>query len=224
MPSGTSLSSESTSSCAYRSLEYERASPRDCIAPIDPCPGRPCTACRPRRSARPGDSATPASSDPSITVSAPTAIGLRDIAGLLQAAVADDRARPAGRQAFAASWIAVTCGTPMPVTTRVVQIEPGPTPTLTASAPASTSACAPARVAMLPPTISTREPTSRSQPRHHLDHALRVPVRGVDHDHVDAGVDQRHRPLVRLLADADRGAAEQPPVGVLGGHAGTARS
>src|SRR5205823_5891275 len=38
---------------------------------------------------------------------------------------------------------------------RVVQIDPGPTPTLTPSAPASTSACAPARVATLPPTTST---------------------------------------------------------------------
>jgi len=36
--------------------------------------------------------------------------------------------------------MAVTWGTPTPATTRVVQIEPGPTPTLTASAPASMSA------------------------------------------------------------------------------------
>ena len=33
---------------------------------------------------------------------------------------------PAARQARAASMIAVTCGTPTPATTRVVQIEPGP--------------------------------------------------------------------------------------------------
>jgi len=33
---------------------------------------------------------------------------------------------------------------------RVVQIEPGPMPILTASAPASISACAPSRVATLP--------------------------------------------------------------------------
>ncbi len=50
--------------------------------------------------------------------------------------------------------IAVTCGTPTPATTRVVQIDPGPTPTLTASAPALINACAPARVATLPPIIS----------------------------------------------------------------------
>ncbi len=51
--------------------------------------------------------------------------------------------------------MAVTWGTPTPATTRVVQMEPGPTPTLTPSAPAAMSAWAPARLAMLPPTIST---------------------------------------------------------------------
>ena len=42
--------------------------------------------------------------------------------------------------ASAQSRIAVICGTPTPATIRVVQIEPGPMPTLTASAPASISA------------------------------------------------------------------------------------
>ncbi len=51
---------------------------------------------------------------------------------------------------------AVSCGTPTPATMRVVQIEPGPMPTLTASAPASTSACAPSPVAMLPAITSVR--------------------------------------------------------------------
>ena len=62
---------------------------------------------------------------------------------------------PAGLQAWAAAWTAVICGAPTPVTMRVVQIEPGPTPTLTASAPASTNACAPSRVATLPPMTWT---------------------------------------------------------------------
>ena len=62
---------------------------------------------------------------------------------------------PAGSHACNALWPAVTWGTPTPATTRVVQIEPGPTPTLTASAPASTSACAPSGVATLPPMTST---------------------------------------------------------------------
>ena len=50
---------------------------------------------------------------------------------------------------------ALICGTPMPVTIRVVQIEPGPIPTLTPSAPASASASAASPVAMLPPITST---------------------------------------------------------------------
>ena len=62
---------------------------------------------------------------------------------------------PAGLHAWAAAWTAVTCGAPTPVTMRVVQIEPGPTPTLTASAPASTNAWAPSRVATLPPMTWT---------------------------------------------------------------------
>jgi len=39
--------------------------------------------------------------------------------------------------ASTASMIAVSCGTPTPATIRVVQIEPGPIPTLIESAPAS---------------------------------------------------------------------------------------
>ena len=51
--------------------------------------------------------------------------------------------------------MAVSCGTPTPATMRVVQIEPGPMPTLMASAPASISALAPSPVAMLPATTCT---------------------------------------------------------------------
>ena len=50
----------------------------------------------------------------------------------------------------------MSCGTPTPATMRVVQIEPGPMPTLIASAPASISACAPSLVATLPAMIATR--------------------------------------------------------------------
>src|SRR6266540_354318 len=50
----------------------------------------------------------------------------------------------------------------MPVTTRVVQIEPGPTPTFTASTPRSTSARAPASVATLPATSCASGKVSRS--------------------------------------------------------------
>ena len=46
--------------------------------------------------------------------------------------------------------MAEICGTPTPATTRVVQMEPGPMPTFTASAPASIRAAAASPVAMLP--------------------------------------------------------------------------
>ena len=62
---------------------------------------------------------------------------------------------PAPSAASTASMIAVSCGTPTPATMRVVQIEPGPMPTLTASAPASISALAPSRVATLPAITCT---------------------------------------------------------------------
>ena len=42
------------------------------------------------------------------------------------------------------------CGTPTPATTRVVQIEPGPIPTFTTSAPASYNALVASAVATLP--------------------------------------------------------------------------
>ena len=67
---------------------------------------------------------------------------LGEVAREADAAVGDHRhARPAA--AAATSACAVSWGTPTPATTRVVQIEPGPMPTLTASAPASTRAAPP---------------------------------------------------------------------------------
>ena len=56
--------------------------------------------------------------------------------------------------AAATSSTAENCGNPTPATTRVVQIDPGPIPTLTASAPASTRYFAASGVAILPTTTS----------------------------------------------------------------------
>src|SRR3954447_4545665 len=47
---------------------------------------------------------------------------------------------------------------------------------------------------------------------------LGVTVRGVHDEHVDAGLDQGHGPLVRLAEEADRGADHQPAAAVLGGQ------
>ena len=52
------------------------------------------------------------------------------------------------------SNMADNCGTPTPAIILVVQIEPGPTPTLIASAPAEIRDFAPAAVATLPATTS----------------------------------------------------------------------
>ena len=56
--------------------------------------------------------------------------------------------------AFAHSMIELIIGTPMPATTRVVQIDPAPMPTFTASTPASISASVASAVATLPATRS----------------------------------------------------------------------
>ena len=50
---------------------------------------------------------------------------------------------PVPLAARAASRMAVICGTPAPVTTRVVQIDPGPMPTLIPSMPSAIRSRAP---------------------------------------------------------------------------------
>jgi hypothetical protein len=90
--------------------------------------------------------------------------------------------------------IAVSCGSPTPVTTRVVQIEPRPTPTFTASTPRSTSAFG----ALDGADVAADDLHVREALAHALDglqDALGVAVRGVDHQHVDAGVDEERGPL-----------------------------
>ena len=85
-------------------------------------------------------------------------------------------------------------------------------PTFTPSTPASISASAASAVATLPATSWT---SSRDQPPRHLDDAARVPVRGVEHEHVDARGDERLGALDRVRADADRGADAQAALLVL---------
>ena len=131
------------------------AAPACASRPATPSRGS-CLNCLPlMKTSSPGLSSQPASSEPSITVSAPatSALAMSPEYCSPPSAMTGHAGRPCTRAA--AVQIAVTCGTPTPATTRVVQIEPGPTPTLTASAPASTRACAPSRVATLPPTTST---------------------------------------------------------------------
>jgi hypothetical protein len=106
--------------------------------------------------------------------------------------------------------IAVSCGTPTPATMRVVQIEPGPMPTLIASAPASISACAPSfgRDVAGDHLHGVGEPLDAVD---RFQHARGMAVRGVDHDQIDAGIDQQLGALKAALADRGRGRDAKPP-------------
>ena len=114
------------------------------------------------------------------------------------------------------SMIAVICGTPTPATMRVVQIEPGPMPTLMQSAPASISALAPSAVAMLPATTCTLL-ESALDAVDRVEHVARMPVRGVDHHEIDAGRDQRLGAGEALVADRGGGGDAQAALLVLAG-------
>ena len=112
--------------------------------------------------------------------------------------------------------MAVTCGTPTPATTRVVQIEPGPMPTLTPSAPASIRASRGVGGGDVAGDRRRRR-SSLDDLAHDVDHAARVAVGGVDHEHVDAGVDERLGPLERVGPTPTAAAAPQAALLVLGG-------
>ena len=106
----------------------------------------------------------PASNEPSITVVGAGGDRLDDVAGVRDAAVGDDRHAALSGPSAVVNQIADSCGMPAPLTTRVVQIEPAPTPTLIASAPASASASTPSSVTTLPATTGRlgHEPLIRS--------------------------------------------------------------
>jgi hypothetical protein len=58
-----------------------------------------------------------------------------------------------------------------------------------------------------------------------IEHALRMAVRGVDHDHVDAGLNQRGIDArLGVAAGADRGADPQALLGVLAAAFGLSRA
>ena len=70
---------------------------------------------------------------------------------------------PSLRASAAQSTIALNCGRPTPVIIRVVHMAPGPTPTLTMSAPASTRSATPAAVTTLPAATGTDGESSRTE-------------------------------------------------------------
>src|SRR5689334_25200340 len=97
----------------------------------------------------PGASSVPANSDPIITTSAPAAMAFATSPENFTPP-SEIIGTPVRRAALTHDEIAVICGTPAPVTTLVVQIEPGPIPTLIASTPALINSSAPSVVPTLP--------------------------------------------------------------------------
>ena len=95
----------------------------------------------------------PASSDPSMTVEAPAAMAFTmSPEYVMPPSAITGRSSCCARRVV--NQMADSCGMPAPLTTRVVQIEPAPTPTFTASAPAAWSASTPSSVTTLPATTA----------------------------------------------------------------------
>ena len=92
------------------------------------------------------------------------------------------------------SATAEICGTPTPATMRVVQMEPGPMPTLMPSTPAFDEIARRVGGGDVAADDLQVAPL-RLDARDRVEHALGVAVRGVDDDHVDAGLAQRRDAL-----------------------------
>ena len=157
----------------------------------------------------------PAKRLPSIDAGRARGDGLRDVAGIANTAVGDQRNARSPTPSKRAS-IAEICGTPTPATMRVVQIEPGPMPTLIAVG---------AAVGQRPRAARGRDVAADHlhfregalDPANALEHALRMAVRGIDHQDVDAGRDQRLGALVGVATGSDRRADAQLTELVLAG-------
>ena len=130
----------------------------------------------------------PANQEPIITEPAPAASASATSRGCRTPPSAQTW-RPSARAAAAHSSTAENCGRPTPVIIRVVHMAPGPTPTLTMSAPASISARVPSAETTLPATTGTLR-VERPDGAERLDHAVLVAVGGVDDEAVDAGREQ----------------------------------
>ena len=99
----------------------------------------------------------PANQEPIITLPAPAARASATSRGYRTPPSAQIDL-PAARAASAHSSTALNCGRPTPVIIRVVHMAPGPTPTLTTSAPASMRSFTPSADTTLPATSGTRAP------------------------------------------------------------------
>src|SRR6218665_2458611 len=127
----------------------------------------------------PGASSVPANMPPIITVPAPSARALA-MSPRWRMPPSAISGTPVPLSAVATLSIAMICGTPTPATMRVVQIEPGPLPTLPGPAPAGLDqrqrSGAGGNVAADHVDLGIVLP----DPAHALDHALAVAMGRVD--------------------------------------------
>ena len=99
---------------------------------------------------------------------------------------------------------------------RVVQIEPAPIPTFTASTPSSIKRLGGFRGRHVAGNhVHIRELAADAA--HGIEHALRMAMRRVDDERVDVGGDQRLGSFHRVACDPDRGRHTQPSQRVLAG-------
>ena len=176
--------------------------------PKDTLNARPSASC----SRSPGDSWVPANQEPIITEEAPAARARATSRGCRTPPSAQT-CLPSSRAASAHSSTAENCGRPTPVIIRVVHMAPGPTPTLTMSAPASIRARVPSAETTLPATTGTRGSSVRTTAR-----APRASGPGGRGRCRRRGSRRRRRAAPSALAatsrvDADRGRDPQAAVG-----------
>ncbi len=103
----------------------------------------------------------PANQEPIITLDAPAASARATSLGYRTPPSAQT-CLPSLRASAAQSRTALNWGLPTPVRILVVHIAPGPTPTLTMSAPASIRSAVPSAVTTLPATTGTSGETDRT--------------------------------------------------------------
>jgi len=120
--------------------------------------------------------------------------------------------------------MAVSCGTPTPATTRVVQIDPGPIPTFTQSTPASISAhpsidqrAGPVGRAYIPGYNFDLALKSSGDLTDRFQYALGVAVRRIDDHEIDPHFDQGRHPIHDVGRHAHSRPNTEPPVFVLAG-------
>ena len=112
--------------------------------------------------------------------------------------------------------MADNCGMPTPATIRVVQIDPGPMPTFTASR---------ARIDQGFGAFRRGDIAGKNLDRvgqfldlaNHVQHALGMAVRGIDDNHVNVGIHQTFCPGIALIADTCCGGNPEASLFILGG-------